>query len=331
MMVALAPQLTKSVAEWDTVGVGNIAIIIDRTIPRQGRGKNVSGLEIPPKNKKKLSIFRMPVPPSKSPFLKEQHLFQCSLSRNKLKNEERKEFEYIPKNSITAIEFPNYSPLKEVEFYKLISEEREAVVNFSEGDGYISDTFHTYLKILSYEHDEAEFYYLDTASNDNIKKKLCIRTNPTLVVIIENEVRDVISGFEDFKSKSVVNLPALKARLASSGVIRYGGIIPEKPQDIDDEYVRTARPLAHPQQEQAPEEEENGCGSGSGEENTASRGLLIQGVVYPGSGQRSVCPPDHPGRGGMSPLPTSATSNGSSSELPVGASSSRYLFVPLLI
>lgn len=180
----------------------------------------------------------MPVPPSKSPFLKEQHLFECSLSQTKMKNEKRKVFEFIPKNFITTIEFPNYSPLEEDEFHKLISEGREAVVNFSEGEGYIPSTFHTYLKILSYEHDEAEFYYIDTAINYRLKKKLGISTNPTLIVILENDVRDVISGFEDFKSKMVVNLPALKARLASSGVIRYGGIIPDKPQDIDEEYVK---------------------------------------------------------------------------------------------
>nr|XP_014284353.1 phosducin-like protein 3 [Halyomorpha halys] len=181
----------------------------------------------------------MPVPPSFSPFMKEQHLFKYSLSRIQPKKHKQKEFKFKPQNVLTTIEFPNYSPLEEEDFFKLIFEGKEAVVNFSRGDSYVCNTFHTYLKVLSYEYEEAEFYHIDTGLSNRLMKKLGIRINPTIVVILENDVRDIISGFEDFHSKLVVNLSALKARLAYSGVIRYGGIVPETPKDINEEFVET--------------------------------------------------------------------------------------------
>ena len=88
-----------------------------------------------------------------------------------------------------------------------------------------------HLEILAKKHLETKFVKLSVDRAPFITERLHIKTLPTLVLMIDNIVKDKIIGFTDLGNHDEFTTEVLEWRLGCGGVIDYKGDLTSPPDE----------------------------------------------------------------------------------------------------
>lgn len=88
-----------------------------------------------------------------------------------------------------------------------------------------------HLEILARKHIETKFVKLNVDRAPFITERLHIKTLPTIVLMIDNIVKDRIVGFTDLGNHDEFSTEILEWRLGRGGVIEYKGDLSSPPDE----------------------------------------------------------------------------------------------------
>ena len=88
-----------------------------------------------------------------------------------------------------------------------------------------------HLEILARKHMETKFVKLSVDRAPFITERLHIKTLPTIVLMIDNIVKDRIIGFTDLGNHDDFSTEILEWRLGRGGVIEYKGDLSSPPDE----------------------------------------------------------------------------------------------------
>ena len=88
-----------------------------------------------------------------------------------------------------------------------------------------------HLELLARKHIETKFVKLNVDRAPFITERLHIKTLPTIVLMIDNIVKDKIIGFTDLGNQDEFSTEVLEWRLGRGGVIDYKGDLSSPPDE----------------------------------------------------------------------------------------------------
>jgi len=145
---------------------------------------------------------------------------------SRIRNARLKEYKEREKNHRTWLELGHgeYSEISsEQDFFPAVKKSDKVVVHFYRPSAFRCSIVDKHLKLLAPKHLETKFLKLDAEKAPFLTGKLGIKVIPTILCIVDSNVKDRIVGFTDLGNCDDFGTDMMEWRLGFADVINYSG------------------------------------------------------------------------------------------------------------